>query len=77
MVRGSETGSSLLNDATIPTLYTLVSGELPAGVTLDTTTGVLSGIPVAATIGDFEEITVRASNAFGDSSQIIRFSIHG
>ena len=40
-------GTSDLNAATIPTRYTLVSGSLPTGLTLNTTTGVISGTPTA------------------------------
>jgi large repetitive protein len=42
-----------------------VSGALPAGVTLNTTTGLISGTPTAA--GNFN-ITVTASNASGTSA---------
>ena len=40
-------GTSDLNAATIPTSYTLVSGSLPTGLTLNATTGVISGTPTA------------------------------
>jgi hypothetical protein len=37
---------SLLNPDTIPTSYSLVSGTLPAGLTLNATTGIVSGTPL-------------------------------
>ena len=44
--------------------YSLASGSLPAGVSLDPTTGVLSGTPAAGT-GGRHSFTLRAANGVG------------
>lgn len=52
--------------------YALASGSLPAGVTLNTSTGAITGTPQAGTEGTTYDFTIRASN--GDSSSVITTS---
>jgi fibronectin type 3 domain-containing protein len=51
-----------------PTSYALASGSLPPGVTLNTTTGLLSGTPTAA--GTYTP-AFTATNAFGTSTAVV------
>ena len=56
-----------------PTSYTLASGTLPTGLSLNTSTGVISGTPTAT--GSYS-VTVTATNAGGTSSPAtINFTI--
>lgn len=50
-----------------PTSYAITSGTLPTGLTLNTTTGVISGTPTVATT-DPILVTVTATNAGGTSA---------
>lgn len=51
--------------ATDATSYYLISGDLPSGISLNTSSGLISGkIPVLKTAGTFT-FTIRASNAYG------------
>ena len=53
--------------------YALASGTLPAGLTLNTTTGVISGTPTAASSAS---VTVRATGAsFGTDTATVAFNI--
>ncbi|MGH8045884.1 MAG: glycosyl hydrolase, partial [Chthoniobacterales bacterium] len=49
-----------------PTSFNVVAGTLPAGLTLNPTTGVISGTPTA--VGTTSGLTVRASNGAGAGS---------
>lgn len=53
--------------------YAVVSGSLPTGVTLNTTTGQLSGTPTAA--DESSPITIRATNAGGTGDAVITVSV--
>jgi len=56
-----------------PTSYALASGTLPAGLTLNTTTGAITGTPTAA---GSSSVTVTATNSIGTSSPAtLSFSI--
>lgn len=48
-----------------PTSYALVTGTLPAGLSLNTTTGAITGTPTAAGTAS---VTVKATNGAGDST---------
>ena len=47
---------------TAPYVYAIASGALPTGLTLDTSTGVISGIPTSSATATF---TIRATDAYG------------
>lgn len=51
---------------TAPITFSVLSGALPAGVTLNETTGVLSGTPTEAGSSTF---TIEATNVYGTASQ--------
>ncbi len=51
----------------VPT-YQVVTGSLPAGLLLDSKSGIISGIPAAGTVGTYA-LKVQASNGVGTPSQ--------
>ncbi|WP_300492276.1 Ig domain-containing protein, partial [Flavobacterium sp.] len=56
-----------------PTSYALVTGTLPAGLSLNTTTGAITGTPTAVSTAS---VTVKATNTVGDSDPAtINFNI--
>ncbi|HRB71463.1 MAG TPA: T9SS sorting signal type C domain-containing protein [Flavobacterium sp.] len=56
-----------------PTSYTLLTGTLPAGLSLNTTTGAITGTPTAVSSAS---VTVKATNTVGDSDPAtINFNI--
>jgi propanediol utilization protein len=56
-----------------PTGYALASGSWPAGLSLNSTTGVISGTPTAA--GNGTVVVVRASNTTGNGTGSFTFNI--
>ncbi len=58
-----------------PSSYTITSGTLPAGLTLDPATGVISGKPTAAT-GGAVSITIQGTNGVGNVSQTISITVN-
>ncbi|MBC8010017.1 MAG: putative Ig domain-containing protein, partial [Burkholderiales bacterium] len=54
-----------------PTSYALTSGTLPAGVSLDVTTGVLRGTPTAAGAAGTYTPSITATNASGTSPAVV------
>lgn len=78
---GSPTGTTgtafsyTISATNSPTSYAVASGTLPAGLTLNTTTGVISGTP---TVAGASSVTVTATNAGGTSAAAtISFTITG
>ena len=57
-----------------PTSYAVASGTLPAGLSLDATTGAISGTPTTATV-DSTVVLVRAANASGSGTGNLTFTI--
>ncbi|MCE1228072.1 MAG: Ig domain-containing protein, partial [Firmicutes bacterium] len=55
-----------------PTSYTVTGGSLPPGLTLNPTTGVISGTPT--TPGDYT-VTIQGSNAAGSTSQTVTYHV--
>lgn len=56
----------LVLNGTTPMSFTVVTGSLPAGLTIHSTTGVISGTPTASGTYSF---TIIAANAQGDATQ--------
>lgn len=57
---------TLILNGTSPFTFTVTAGTLPAGLTIHSTTGTVSGTPTAATSYSF---SVRATNAVGNTTQ--------
>lgn len=55
-----------------PITWSITSGSLPSGVTLNASTGVLSGTPASATTASF---TVTATNAVGSNARALSITI--
>jgi autotransporter-associated beta strand protein len=54
--------------ASIPTSYAIATGTLPAGLNLNTATGLISGTPTELTPDGGTQITYTATNPFGTSN---------
>lgn len=52
--------------------WSIVSGSLPVGLTLNASTGAITGTPTAAEISQF---TLRATNAYGVDDQVLSISV--
>lgn len=59
---------------TTPITYTIQSGFLPSGLSLDASTGVLSGTPSSAVTGIYR-ILVGATNVVGDDEKWFRIDV--
>jgi hypothetical protein len=70
----STTLSNSVTAAYSPTNYAVVSGALPAGLSLNSTTGAISGTPTTATVNS-TVVLVRATNASGNGTGNLTFSI--
>ncbi|WLT32567.1 putative Ig domain-containing protein [Geothrix sp. PMB-07] len=57
-----------------PSTYAVTAGTLPAGLTLNTSTGVISGTPTAATAGAVS-VTIRGSNGAGGVNQVLSITV--
>lgn len=69
MTRNSAYSSGLtLAGGTPPVVWSIASGTLPTGVTINTSTGVISGTPTDTSYGS-RTVTVRAVDASGASAQ--------
>jgi hypothetical protein len=66
---------SASNDAGLPFTYTLISGQLPPGLALDTPTGSIYGNVPLLLSGDFFEFTVRATNLDGISDRTFNIAV--
>lgn len=69
----SESLASYFSGTETPFAYTLQSGTLPAGLTLNSSTGVISGTPTTA--GTSSGIVVRGTDATPDTADTNSFSI--
>ena len=58
---GLTSGISVIATGNPVPVFSVIAGNLPVGVSLDSTTGLLSGTPVAGTAGNYL-ITIQASN---------------
>ena len=61
------TGSFTLSGGKAPVTYAIVGGTLPAGISLNTSTGVISGTPSDTTYTD-RTITIRVTDAEGQTN---------
>lgn len=64
--------TTLLADGTAPITWSVTSGSLPEGLSLDASTGMISGTPTAEGGSTF---TVTAANAYGSDSREFTLSI--
>ena len=64
--------TTLLADGTAPITWSVTSGSLPEGLSLDASTGVISGTPTAEGVSTF---TVTAANAYGSDSREFTLNI--
>lgn len=69
---GGQACSFQLTAAYFPTSFSLVSGSLPPGLTLNTATGLISGTPTAG--GSFP-VTVGATNGVGTGTQALTITV--
>ena len=69
----SESLASYFSGTETPFAYTVQSGTLPAGLTLNSSTGVISGTPT--TVGTSSGIVVRGTDATPDTADSNSFSI--
>lgn len=69
---GREYRQTLTATGDTPVTWSIDSGSLPAGLTLNTLTGVISGTPATAGISNF---TVRATNSAGYDAKALNISI--
>src|SRR5208337_4831209 len=67
-----DSGAMTVTGGTAPYTFSIGSGTLPAGLTLDTTTGAVTGTPTAS--GTF---TVEVTDALGNSSTSCMITING
>ncbi len=64
--------TTLLAEGTAPITWSVTSGSLPEGLSLDASTGVISGTPTAEGVSTF---TVTAANAYGSDSREFTLNI--
>lgn len=62
------TGQLTANDGTAPFVWSIASGTLPTGISIDAGTGAISGTPTDTTYGE-RAMTVRAVDALGSVAQ--------
>ncbi len=66
--------ASYLTAGTFPLTFSIASGSLPSGVMLNSSSGVISGIPVV--YGDFNSVSIQASNSAGsDTTNVFNISV--
>ena len=70
---GAAYSQTLLAGGTTPMTWAVTSGTLPAGLSLGSSTGILSGTPTAAGVATF---TVRATNAAGSNSKQLSLTVN-
>lgn len=63
--------------ATPNVYYKLISGSLPTGITLNTTTGVISGIPASVYDTTNYNFVIRATNNFGSIDRKFSMDVRG
>lgn len=73
MVQGTAF-SQTLSASGLPTSWAVTAGSLPAGLALNTGTGVITGTPTAA--GSYS-VTIRATNAHGNGTRVFSGSVAG
>ncbi|HIX58428.1 MAG TPA: Ig-like domain-containing protein, partial [Candidatus Blautia gallistercoris] len=64
--------TTLLAEGTAPITWSVTGGSLPEGLSLDASTGVISGIPTAEGVSTF---TVTAANVYGSDSREFTLNI--
>jgi hypothetical protein len=76
--RGTPTTSTVTPvGLSAPIVYSVLSGTLPSGLSLNTSTGIVSGTPVEAIASPGREVTIKATDTFGSEGfQTITFIIN-
>ena len=71
---GDSYTGSLSANGDAPITWSVVDGTLPTGLTLDPSTGAITGTPAAGTAGE-HTFTVKATNAGGSSEKVVKITI--
>jgi hypothetical protein len=66
---------TLTADGTIPMAWSIISGSLPPGLSLNSTTGLISGIPTATGAGKTYTFTVKVSNVAGYATKPLYINV--
>jgi len=72
---GAKNGGTNLSSHTVDNLAIVTNGVLPAGLSLDPSTGVISGTPTAANSAGEQVFNLEASNADGSTSQPFKLNL--
>lgn len=60
---------------TAPYIYSVVSGTLPSGITLNSSTGAVSGTPAFQSAGTYSGIAIRATDNVGATADLAAFTL--
>jgi hypothetical protein len=69
------TGFSVIGDGgTPPYIYSLTSGTFPLGLTINSSSGLVSGTPLAVILSS--SLTLQVTDKYGRTAQLASFSIN-
>ncbi len=72
LTHGTPYSMTLSVSGTVPIGWSVVAGGLPAGLSLNSTTGEITGIPSSASSGS---VSIRASNDYGTDTQLFSWTV--